>query len=112
MYFEIKWFVGCKVVQVYSAWRRLLRKLYPEWSKKLNYEIMVHACKYRNEKMPLHIRWRIGELHWLLGNESSPSNRFNVSSSADYRRKLKAQKKIIDEIIDEILAEEKAKKAG
>lgn len=80
--------------------------------KKLNDELMGHACRHRDSKMPLWRRWRMRDIHWQLGTSHVPSDRWLIRSPAEYHQKLKAIRKIIDEILDEILAEEKAAKAN
>lgn len=68
---------------------------------------------YRNDKpycdrLPLWARWRMRDIHRELGSYYSPGERFLIFSKRAYRAKLRSQRKLVNEIIDEILAEERA----
>lgn len=86
----------------YWFYRRVVYKLWPDWTRKIHREIMVHAC--HKGKLPLWRRWEMQRLHNMLGDNCVP-HRFLIFSPAEYHRKEKMQNKFAKEIIDEILAE-------
>jgi len=75
----------------------------------LQYELMKLAATVR-KRLLLHQRWAMRDLHWQLGSYASPVDRFLVFSKRAYREKLRRGRQITNEIISEILAEEKAGK--
>jgi len=99
-----------RVVWAFGVWKNRARNqltqmalaYVPTYRKRLEDELFRLSCMYANSRMPLHLRWRMGRIHYLLGTYSGPGQRFMVFSAAGYRRSLKATRKAIDEMIGRI----------